>query len=140
MILKKTHSVELAAAKASFSRATGYRLAADPAPPLQEKKLRGLRRPDPLADIFDTVVVPVLENSPGIRSVGLFEELMRRHPELGPGVRRTLARREWSRPKLALFAFVQHRFGQFFPAGTPDIDLERRACPYICDFRLEPSL
>ena len=36
-------SVELAAAKAGFSRAAGYRLAADPAPPLQEKKPRNNR-------------------------------------------------------------------------------------------------
>ena len=93
MTQKKTDTVEVAAAKAGFSRATGYRLAADPAPPLQEKKPRGRRRPDPLADIFDTEVVPILEASPGIRPVGVFEELMRRHPELDPGVRRTLERR-----------------------------------------------
>ena len=37
--------------------------------------------------------MPILENSPGIRPVGVFEELMRRRPELGPGVRRTLERR-----------------------------------------------
>ena len=93
MTQKKTDTIEVAAAKAGFSRATGYRLAADPAPPLQEKKPRGRRRPDPLAEIFDTEVVPILEASPGIRPVGVFEELMRRHPELDPGVRRTLERR-----------------------------------------------
>ncbi len=93
MTQKKTDTIEVAAAKAGFSRATGYRLAADPAPPLQEKKPRGRRRPDPLADIFDTEVVPILEASPGIRPVGVFEELMRCHPDLDPGVRRTLERR-----------------------------------------------
>ena len=46
-----------------------------------------------MADIFDAEVVPILETSPGIRPVGVFEELMRRHPELDPGVRRTLERR-----------------------------------------------
>ena len=93
MKLRKTDTTEVAAAKAGFSRATGYRLAA--APPLlsQETKPRGRRRPDPLADVFDTVVVPILESSPGIRPVGVFQELMRRHPELDPGVRRTLERR-----------------------------------------------
>ncbi len=35
----------------------------------------------------------MLKQTPGIRAVALFEELMRRHPELGPGVRRTLERR-----------------------------------------------
>ena len=92
MTLKKTDTIEVAAAKAGLSRATGYRLAADPRPSA-EKKPRGRRRPDPLADIFDTEVVPILETSPGIRPVGVFEELMRRHPELDPGVRRTLERR-----------------------------------------------
>ena len=38
-------------------------------------------------------MVPILENSPGIRSVGVFEALMQRHPDLDPGVRRTLERR-----------------------------------------------
>jgi len=92
MTQKKTDTIEVAAAKAGFSRATGYRLAADPLPP-QEKKPRGRRRPDPLADIFESEVVPILETSPLIRPVGVFEEVMRRHPELDPGVRRTLERR-----------------------------------------------
>ena len=93
MKLRKTYSIEVASAKAGFSRATGYRVLADPPIPSQETKPRGRRRPDPLADVFDTVVVPILENSPGIRPVGVFQELMRRHPELDPGVRRTLERR-----------------------------------------------
>ena len=81
-------------AEQGFSRATGYRLDADlPLPDQEEAKPRGRRRPDPLADVFDIVVVPILENSPGIRPVGVFQELMRRHPELDPGVRRTLERR-----------------------------------------------
>ena len=91
MTHKKTDSITVAAAKAGFSRATGYRLAADP--PTREKKPRGRRRPDPLAAVFDTEVVPMLEASPDIRPVGVFEELMRRHPDLDPGVRRTLERR-----------------------------------------------
>ena len=93
MTLKKTDTIEVAAAKAGFSRATGYGLAANPSPLTLECKPRGRRRPDPLADIFDTEVVPILENSPGIRPVGVLVELMRRHPDLGPGVRRTLERR-----------------------------------------------
>ena len=92
MTHKKTDTIEVAAAKAGFSRATGYRLAADPHP-AGEKKRQGRRRPDPLAAIFEEDVVPILEASPLIRPVGVFEELMRRHPELAPGVRRTLERR-----------------------------------------------
>ncbi|MDP9164389.1 MAG: IS21 family transposase, partial [Pseudomonadota bacterium] len=47
----------------------------------------------PLADIFDTDIVPLLEAAPGLRSVAIFEEMQRRHPELSSGVRRTMERR-----------------------------------------------
>ena len=59
----------------------------------RNKAPRGRRRPDPLADIFESEVVPILENSPAIRPIGVFMEPMRRHPDLDPGVRRTLERR-----------------------------------------------
>ena len=35
----------------------------------------------------------MLKAAPGIRSVAIFEEMIRRHPELGDGIRRTLERR-----------------------------------------------
>ena len=35
----------------------------------------------------------MLEASPGLRPVAILEELLRRHPELGAGIRRTLERR-----------------------------------------------
>lgn len=90
---RKTRSTEAAAAKAGFSTATGYRIQKDPRPPSQKKAPRGRRRPDPLAGIFEEEVVPILRNSADIRPVGVFQELMRRHPELDPGIRRTLERR-----------------------------------------------
>ncbi|MDN5939415.1 MAG: IS21 family transposase [Salinisphaera sp.] len=93
MKFKQTHSIAAAAAKASFSPATAYRIETDPRLLWQKKPLRGRRRPDPLADIFDSAVVPLLKSAPGIRSVALFEEMMRRHPELDRGIRRTLERR-----------------------------------------------
>ena len=67
MTLRQTHTVPVAAAKAGISQATGYRLQADPTLPSQKKAPRGRRRPDPLAEIFDTEVVPMLQSSPGIR-------------------------------------------------------------------------
>ena len=93
MKLRQTHSTAVAAAKASISVATGYRIEQDPRLPSQKKAPRGRRRPDPLADIFDAEVVPLLKAAPGIRPVAIFEEMMRRHPDLGEGVRRTLERR-----------------------------------------------
>lgn len=90
---RKTHSTEAAAAKAGFSARSGYRINGDPTLPSQKKAPRGRRRPDPLAGIFEEEVVPMLKEDSGIRAFGVFEELMRRHPDLNPGVRRTLERR-----------------------------------------------
>lgn len=93
MTLRQTHSVPVAAAKAGVSQATGYRFQQDPILPSQKKTARGRRRPDPLADIFDTEVVPLLKASPGLRPVAIFEELLRQYPDLSLGIRRTLERR-----------------------------------------------
>lgn len=93
MTLKQTHTVPLSAAKAGISQATGYRFQADPTLPSHKKTPRGRRRPDPLADIFDAEVVPMLQSSLGIRPVAIYEEVLRRHPELASGIRRTLERR-----------------------------------------------
>lgn len=93
MKLRQDHSIETAAAKAGLSRATGYRIAQDTRLPSQKGAPRGRRRPDPLEQIFDAEVVPLLQAAPGLRPVAIFEEMLRRHPELQPGIRRTLERR-----------------------------------------------
>ena len=90
---RQTNVPALAAAKAGFSTATAYRIEADPRLPSQKEKPRGRRRPDPLAGVWDSEIVPMLEAAPGIRAVGIFEEICRRHPEIVTGVRRTLERR-----------------------------------------------
>ena len=73
MTLRQTQPVPVAAAKAGFSQATGYRLQADPILPSHKKASRGRRRPDPLSDIFDTEVLPLLKSSPGLRPVAIFD-------------------------------------------------------------------
>jgi hypothetical protein len=88
-----SQTTPVAAAKAGFSTATGYRIEADPRPPSQKQAPRGRRRPDPLAAIWDSEVVPILKATPHLRAIAVFDELRRRHPELTPGVRRTLERR-----------------------------------------------
>ncbi len=93
MKLKKTNTTATAAARASISIATAYRIENDPRLPSQKKIPRGRRRADPLGRIFETEVVPLLKATPGIRPVAIFEEMMRRHPDLGNGIRRTLERR-----------------------------------------------
>lgn len=93
MKLRLSEAPPLAAARAGFSTATAYRIEHDPRLPSQKQPLRGSRRPDPLAEVFDAEVVPLLQSAPELRAVAVFEELRRRHPELPAGVRRTLERR-----------------------------------------------
>ncbi len=93
MKYRQTDSPPVAAAKASFSTSTAYRIEQDRRLPSQKKAPRGRRRPDPLARVFETEIVPMLKAAPGVRPVTIFEELLRRHPELGAGIRRTLERR-----------------------------------------------
>ncbi len=85
---RQTDTPSAAAAKASFSTSSAYRIEHDLRLPSQKRVPRGRRRGDPLVGIFDEEVVPMLEASPGLRAVALFEEMMRRHPELRPEVRR----------------------------------------------------
>lgn len=93
MRLRLTEPVTAAAAKAAISVASAYRIENDARLPSQKREPRGRRRPDPLIDIFDAAVVPMLTAAPAIRAVTVFEELTRRYPELPRGVRRTLERR-----------------------------------------------
>ncbi len=93
MQFRHTDGVAVAAAKASISAATGYRLAGDPRLPSIKKAPRGRRRPDPLSEVFEAEVVPMLVAAPGLRPIAIFEEIVRRHPDLGTGIRRTLERR-----------------------------------------------
>ena len=88
-----TDTVDIAAAKAGLSRATGYRIEADPRLPSQKKARRGRRRPDPLAEVWDAEIVPILKAAPGLRAIAVLAEIRRRHPEISPGIRRTLERR-----------------------------------------------
>ena len=93
MSFRQTHETTVSAAKAGFSPATGYRIEDNPRLPSQKKMPRGRRRPDPLAGVWDAEIVPIMKAAPGIRAIAVLEEIRRRHPGFGPGVRRTLERR-----------------------------------------------
>lgn len=93
MKFRQTETIAVAAAKASFSAATAYRIEQDPRLPSTKKEPRERRRPDPLSAVFEQEVVPLLAAAPGLRPIAIFEEIVRRHPELGHGIRRTLERR-----------------------------------------------
>jgi len=64
MTYRHTQDAAIAAAKSGFSRATGYRIEDDPRLPSQKKAPRGRRRPDPLADVWDGEIVPILKSAP----------------------------------------------------------------------------
>ena len=93
MSLRRNDTPSVAAAKASFSTASAYRVESEPRLPSQKQTPRSGRRLDPLAGIFDEEVVPLLVVSPNLRAVTIFDELCRRHPRLPASVRRTLERR-----------------------------------------------
>jgi len=93
MSFRQTETVSIAAAKAGFSAATAYRIEQDPRLPSQRIAPRRRRRQDPLIAVWDSEVVPLLKSTPGLRPIAIFDEIRRRHPEIGPGVRRTLERR-----------------------------------------------
>jgi hypothetical protein len=93
MSFRSSNVVPAAAAKAGFSTSTGYRIEADPRLPSQKRVPRSRRRPDPLAEIWEAEIVPILKAAPGIRAVTVLEEMRRRHCDLNPNVRGTLERR-----------------------------------------------
>lgn len=92
MTNRRNDPVAPAAVKAGFSPATGYRVLHDARLPSQRQTPRSRRRPDPLAGIFDEVVVPMLEAAPGLRqSMGpepgrnrLIKSFFRLQLECGP--------------------------------------------------------
>lgn len=92
---RKIHPQKVAAARAGVSERTARRLEADPRPPSQRKPVRGRTVPDPLADIWDNELVPMLERDPSIRAVTLMHYLRQQYPDRFPtgSVRRTLERR-----------------------------------------------
>jgi hypothetical protein len=93
MTFRKTDGPAIAAAKSGFSPASAYRIDADPRLPSQKKGTHDRRRPDPLIAVWDAEIVPMMIAAPGLRPVAIFGEMLRRHPELGDGVRRTMERR-----------------------------------------------
>jgi hypothetical protein len=89
------HSQRAAAARAGFSERTARRIAADPRLPSQRQPERGRTVPDPLAMVWEPVLLPILENDPAVQAVTLLRHLQMTDPDAFPDdrVRRTLERR-----------------------------------------------
>ena len=80
MTYRKTKSTSVAAAKASFSAATGYRIENDPRLPSQKKSPRTRRRADPLGDLFETEILPMLGAAPALRPVAICKQACKNDP------------------------------------------------------------
>jgi hypothetical protein len=84
MSLRPKYPQKTAAAMAGFSASTGYRAEKDPRLPSDRRRERrhGGGRPDPLAELWNEEILPLLESTPGLRPVSVLGELEQRHPGL----------------------------------------------------------
>lgn len=89
------HSPAVAAARAGFSERTARRIEADPRLPSQRRAERGRTVPDPLAAVWETLLLPILQNDPAVQAITLLRHLQMTDPDTFPDdrVRRTLERR-----------------------------------------------
>ena len=83
-----------AAARAGLSERSARRIEQSQTLPSQQPARTWRTRPDPLGEVWESEVVPLLQADAGLNAVTLLEELQRRHPaDFGDGVLRTLQRR-----------------------------------------------
>jgi transposase InsO family protein len=91
---RRTHTQAAAAAKAGISERSARRIEDIESLPSQRPPRQWRTRPDPLAEVWDTEILPLLQASPHLNAVTLLEELQRRRPgEYAPSTLRTLQRR-----------------------------------------------
>ena len=92
--LRRAHSQEAAAAKTGISVSSARRVEAREALPSQRPPRNWRTREDPLVEVWNAEVLPMLEAAPALMAVTVLEELQRRHPErFDDSVLRTLQRR-----------------------------------------------
>jgi len=80
--LRGKHTQEAAAAKTGISVSSARRVELSTTLPSQRRARHWRTRADPLGDLWNAEVVPLLEGAPGLMAVTVLEELQRRHPEL----------------------------------------------------------
>jgi hypothetical protein len=81
-----------AAFVAEFSERTAQRIEAGTHQP-QQGGVRERNRPDPLAEVWQNELEPMLQRQPKLKPITLFEYLQQRYPGKYPRVLRTLQRR-----------------------------------------------
>ena len=94
MKFRPHHLQHIAAAKAGFSERTARRMETFRHSAPQPISNRTRHGPDPFDGLWDSEIRPMLEAHPGLRPVGLLEEMQRRHPDHDwDRLRRSLERR-----------------------------------------------
>src|SRR3546814_485650 len=95
MTFRKDNTQEVSAAKAGISVRSARRAENKPSGPPSSHGTRPWRtREDPLLAIWEPVVVPLLQRSPTLTAIGLFDHLCEHHThQFDPRSRRTLERR-----------------------------------------------
>lgn len=92
--LRRKHPQEATAAKTGISVSSARRIESRITLPSQRPARHWRTRADPLSEVWDGDVVPMLEAAPGLMAVTVLEELQRRYSErFGDSVLRTLQRR-----------------------------------------------
>ncbi len=91
---RRTHTQAAAAAKAGISERSARQIENIESLPSQRPPRQWRTRQDPLAEVWEPEILPLLQASPYLGAVTLLEELERRHPgDYGPAALRTLQRR-----------------------------------------------
>ena len=90
----KGHTQETAANKAGFSERTGRRIEKGECTPDNPKERHWRTRKDPFAAVWDSEIVPRLEEAPKLQAATVLEDLQKRYPGKYPNsLLRTLQRR-----------------------------------------------
>lgn len=93
MTHRKTQTQTVSAAKAGISERSARRIDSENHRPGEQKRDWRTRK-DPLTGIWESIVRPLLESSPGLTPVGIFDHLCECHADqFDPRARRTLERR-----------------------------------------------
>jgi transposase InsO family protein len=84
----------IAAAKAGISERSGRRIDNNKLTPHPKEKRHWRTRQDPLAQVWEPELVPLLENEPQLQPITLLEYLQSKYPgRFNPAIKRTLQRR-----------------------------------------------